>query len=372
MTSPRTRAFATCLAFVGLVACAGGDAPPRAPLDGAEPLHTEEPVAFDADGLTPPLSIPPFAGDSVALWARSEPGTCFALTSLVDTQGRAWVDQRSAGPFCTGCEVRTSVAQEEALFVLPGEEGFAPREGFTVRFGLVACETLTPVKASGAPRLHLTWLPRASLPERGRLPLRFLVSRHSMLLGQPERRRELLERLNDELAEAGLEVTLEAVVELPDAAHETRFWTTELAGLSALRDGAPPAPDTTVDIVFAGCLWYDDPFFGPPVPVDGFTPRVGGGAGPASAVFMPGLRCDAFGGAPVQWPLDAYAHVLAHELGHFLGLYHSVETDGTTDRLGDTGEQNIMNAHPGRASARGWSPSQKRRLLSHPWVRPVP
>ncbi|ATB44880.1 hypothetical protein [Corallococcus macrosporus] len=373
MTPSRTRAFATCLAFVSLLACAGGDTPPRAPPDGGAPWLTAEPVAFGADGLTPALSIPPFAGESVALWARSEPGTCFAVASLEDAQGRAWVRQREAGPYCTGCEVRTSIAQEEALFVLPSGEGFASHEGFTVRFGLMACETLTPLRTGGAPRLQLAWLPRERIPERGRLSLRFLVSRHSMLQGHPERQRELLERLNDELAEAGLEVTLDAVAELPDAAEETRFWTTELAGLSALRDGAPPALDMTVDVVFAGCLLYDDPFFGPPVPVEGFTPRVGGGAGPASAVFMPGLRCDAFGGGgPAPWPLNAYAKVLAHELGHFLGIYHSVETDGTADLLSDTGELNIMNAHPSRAAARGWSPAQRRQLLSHPWVRPAP
>ncbi|KFA90472.1 M43 family zinc metalloprotease [Archangium violaceum] len=357
MTSSRRRAFATCAAFVGLVACGGGG-----------PLLTAEPVAFGAGGLTPALSIPPFDGESVALWVKSEPDTCFALASLEDAAGRAWVTGREAGPYCTDCAVRTSLARDEALIVLPSGEGFTPSEGLAVRFGLMDCETLTPVETGGGQRLQLAWLPRERLPERGRLSLRFLVSQHSMLLGQPERQRELLERLNDELQEAGLEVTLDAVAELPDVPSETRFWTTGLAELEALLERAPPALDATVDVVFAGCLQYDDPFFGPPTPVNGFTPRVGGGAGPASAVFMPGLRCDSFAAGPTPWPLDAYARVLAHELGHFLGLYHSVETDGTTDLLSDTGEQNIMHHNPSRADARGWSASQGRRLRGHPWV----
>jgi hypothetical protein len=131
----------------------------------------------------------------------------------------------------------------------------------------------------------------------------------------------------------------------------------------------PPRAETTVDVVFGGCLLYDDPVFGPPRPVNGFTPRIPGGAGPADAVFMPGLDCFAEGSSPIDLPVRTQARILAHELGHYLGVYHAVEEDGLADQLDDTDPNNIMHSNPERATAVGWSPSQGRLMRMHPAAR---
>jgi hypothetical protein len=263
--------------------------------------------------------------------------------------------------------VRTSVASQGALFVLSSDSDFIPATGLTLRFGLVRCDTLTPLRSGSAQRLELSWLPRGSVPDRGRLSMRFLVSEQSMLHGRPDLQRELIAHLNGELAATGLEVSLDGVSDQLDVARAARFSATDLGELEAMLEGVLAAP-STVDVVFAGCLRFDD-VFGPPMPVDGFTPRVGGGSGPASAIFMPGRRCDGFSEQPTTFPLDAYAHALAHELGHFLGLYHSVEVDGTTDDLDDTTDANVMNHNPSLAIARGFSTRQGRVMRAHPWVR---
>jgi hypothetical protein len=68
-------------------ACAGA----ADPFGGEGRAITEAPVLFGPGGLTEVLGVPASGAESVTLWAHSEPGTCFALASLEDAAGRAWV-----------------------------------------------------------------------------------------------------------------------------------------------------------------------------------------------------------------------------------------------------------------------------------------
>ena len=139
--------------------------------------------------------------------------------------------------------------------------------------------------------------------------------------------------------------------------------------LAALLQGLPPRAESTIDVVFAGCLLYDDPIFGPARALEGYTPRIPGGAGPADAVFIPGVDCLAPDTGPLDIPVRTQAHLLAHELGHYLGLYHAVEADGLEDMLDDTDADNLMHFRPGLASAVGLSPAQGRVMRTHPAAR---
>lgn len=352
---------------------AGCDAPAPADSDDESTWIDVGDARFAEDGESSVIAVPaqaPLA--ALALRVTTEPGVCFQLSELVDGAGHTAIDGRPPGPFCRDCALRTAVAVSSGLFVLPQRPDLAPDAGLALRVAQVRCDTLTPLTApDDPPALRVEIQPIAELPPRAALDLRFLVADSSILAGDDARQQALVASLADELASSGITPRLVDTIALPDLPTDLRFHTGDPAALAAALADVPP-DETTVDVVFGGCLEFDDPFFGPPTAVDGYTPQIPGGAGPADAVFLPGLDCFAPSLGPVDPPARTQARVLAHELGHYLGLYHAVEADGVTDALADTDADNIMNFRPTLATATGFSPEQGRVMRAHPRVRPLP
>ncbi|MFV8749552.1 hypothetical protein ACNOYE_03250 [Nannocystaceae bacterium ST9] len=324
---------------------------------------------FAGDGESELVTVP-VQGSVAALALRvsSDPGVCFQLSALVDGGGATLVEGRTPGSFCRECGLRSSVALESGVFVFPADAVALAGEGVSLRFGRVDCETLTPL---GDPddRAPLRIDAQTIAAGHDAIDLRFLVAADSILAGDPARQQAIFAALTDELASAGLSPRLVAVVDLPAPAEDVRFHAGDHAALADLLRDAPARDESAIDVVFGGCLLYDDPIFGPPRALEGYTPRIPGGAGPADAVFMPGRDCFAIGAEPVDLPVEAQAHVLAHELGHYLGLYHAVEADGLLDPLDDTDANNIMHYRPGLATSIGFSPMQGRVMQTHAAVR---
>ncbi len=324
---------------------------------------------FASDGESELVTLPA-QGQVAALALRvtTDPGVCFQLSALVDGGGATRVEGRSSGPFCRDCELRFSVALESGVFVLPADAVALAGEGVSLRFGQVDCETLTPLHdLDNRPPLRIDV--QAIAAEHEIIDLRFLVAADSILAGDSARQQAILAALTDELASAGLTPRLVAVVDLDAPAEDIRFHAGDHAALADLVQDVPARAESTIDVVFAGCLLYDDPIFGPARPLEGYTPRIPGGAGPADGVFMPGRDCLAIGPGQLDLPVEAQAHVLAHELGHYLGLYHAVEADGLLDQLDDTDANNIMHYRPGLATSLGFSSTQARVMQTHPAAR---
>jgi hypothetical protein len=120
-------------------------------------------------------------------------------------------------------------------------------------------------------------------------------------------------------------------------------------------------------VIFAGCLEHvgTDRLA---IETQGYAPRIPGGGGDgafADGVFVSAAGCGP--GANLATPERA-AKILAHELGHFLGLYHTVECSGGEDLLPDTDSRNLMNYLPDAVDSSGLSDRQVFVMRRRPYV----
>jgi hypothetical protein len=103
--------------------------------------------------------------------------------------------------------------------------------------------------------------------------------------------------------------------------------------------------------VFTPCLLRDDAIsHGRSEPL-AFTPHIPGGFGLGAEpdlIFVAAERCEGLEPGPRFLDPDTLGAVLAHELGHYFGLFHVLEQDGREDNLSDTSPDrlNLMQAMP--------------------------
>ena len=141
--------------------------------------------------------------------------------------------------------------------------------------------------------------------------------------------------------------------------------------LHACDEGGTAPDDGDVPLVLAGCLRLTDLVLKKTSEPEGFVPRIPDGLvapGRAHGVFIRGRACRE-GSPSLSWPTGYLGRLITHELGHYLGLYHSVEEDGTADLLDDTGADNLMHHRPSTVASPAFSPSQFRVMRRHPAVR---
>lgn len=343
----------------------------------------EQPLAIDPGCLSPSFTVPWLAGQGgVAFRVSGDAGECFQVDSMTDDGGHAYVVPSDYGPFCVTCEQRTSVAVGGGLFVYPSRGGpFAPAGSLHVQLGLRDCASFTSYACDTGPAPPLSARTLALPPPRqsGAIGLRALLCPSSVFYpsgGGDAELANLLYQVNALLAPVGLVASYSSVNRLPaGAVCDATFSPSDPSALAALlQQGRGLAEDAaTLSVVFAGCLLAEQPVLGARTEPDGYTPRIPGGSGDADAVFVRGSLCDTAGRVSIAWSAAALGRVLAHEVGHYLGLYHTVEADGTLDQLDDTSAvaDNLMYFQPSVASATGLSATQGEIARRHPLVHGV-
>ncbi|WP_146209660.1 reprolysin-like metallopeptidase [Vitiosangium sp. GDMCC 1.1324] len=327
----------------------------------------------------------------VALRVSSPEGkaACVQLDEVRGPAGGAWVTPPTTledyGPYCRSCPERVSVGVGAGLYVLPsGDPPPSAASSLQVRVAARECTTFLPTRSGEQPeRLHIEALalPEVEETREGVVLLEVAITSGSVFHGDdeplPEALAEALDEVNTLLRPGRLSVrpvrvrrvNVEDPLDFERGNHAAleRFHAT----LHACDEGGTAPDDGWVPLVLAGCLRLTDPVLSKKSEPEGFVPHIPDGLaapGRAHGVFIRGRACRD-GSQPLSWPAGYLARLIAHELGHYLGLYHSVEEDGTTDTLDDTGADNLMNYRPSAVTSPTFSANQFRIMRRHPAVR---
>lgn len=368
------RAVVICVVG-GLLGC---DGPRRtsATLSAAAPVPWEVigAVLVDDAGRTEEAVIEPPPGQRYLAVrvgpAAGEPATpalCYRLEEVRfdDTLVVEATDPHDRRPICANCVEPVRWGAGQGLFVFPAD---ATQVRFRVAvrdcaLGIPASRARFP-KLPRAVRIEAAW--EAAPPEEteGRLAIRAGVVTGSGLRGAD------VEQIVADAAlyfeAVGIALRLDAIAPLagepiialgPAQTDEVDALQADL--IAAVAPG--PLDRRFVSVLFVGCLRVQDPLTGQVAYPAGQVMAIPGGA-PRAVLIATG----ACGGPPDARSIAAGGRLLAHELGHHLGLFHSDHPAGRAAAAGKTLMHSRVLDAP--TAEDGFSAAQGERMRRHPDV----
>lgn len=322
----------------------------------------------------------------------ADPTSCVQLHSVIDASNNNWVTPPSLiadyGSFCVSCPQRTSVGVGGGVYVLPSIDPAPAVTGtMRVRAALRDCTTFLPYRSapSRPDRLRIEALTNHPTPTsgRGELLIELVVTPGSFLYADeaalPTPLADAIAQVNDVLQPGELSITALRVrrstisdpLTLAPGAHTALG--TFVNSLQSCQMAGEVSRSSVLPVVLAGCIRISDPVLQTTSEPEGYVPHIPFGVSSnhgTYGVYLRGHSCQG-DGTPFVLTSGQLAKLLAHELGHALGLYHTVEANGTTDQLADTGADNLMNYKPSVVAGlgSGFTASQLAVMRRHPLIR---
>lgn len=385
-------------------------------LSASTPLLWPEPLAWrdhgvlalDGQGQTGLLqvSIPPDA-KSVVLRATpaggaADPKACFRFAELRTSAGAEWVGAAGPGPEggqCPSCPQPVYAQRGFASLVIPGP-GLSLQGVDTIQVRVTMRECVTGVAVApgqlgiATASLHLESAVRLTEPvPQGVLELAVVRLGAAAQQPDPAAWTALWQRTRQAFAAAGIEVVVRAELNLPAVAGVTSAPLTVGPEHTAAVDALQMAIDAelsshldqqlgqpltavqqtallerTLVVVVAPCLRLQDPLQPGATALRGHATRMPGGvrvAGVASLTLLGATDCAI--GETASDP-ELLGNVLAHELGHQLGLFHSDVSPSEVGQ-GEGVKADLMHSRIAEiGGSPGFTAQQAAALAKHPSV----
>jgi hypothetical protein len=329
-------------------------------------------ASYLADPRYVAVRVRPQAVDPPSPW-------CYRLEPIELASGAVLVEPPEAqgpGAVCTACAQRVIGAHGYGFFVFPNDGKLLPGpDRLRLRVQLRDCVAGTlPAPGDTRPAevvVEVAEAAQVSPTGPGQLRVRLAIASEAEDGGAPFLRSSIWSQAWERarayfaLANVALELDREASIEGPpfgilsfDAGDPSALDPTFAQAMDALGDGVDDSG--FVPLILVRCLRYGTVV---PAELSGYTPRVPGGA-PAGAaaggVFLALGSC----ASPTHDP-EGLGFVIAHEIGHYLGLYHSDEAAGA-HRAAPIDNNLMQSGKTPDLPGATWSPAQVDVLRRHP------
>lgn len=288
-----------------------------------------------------------------------------------------WADGPNPPRLCVPCPNRIGTSAAEASFLVPGTPGLVVKPGpWTLKLQAYSVDPISHAAKPqpGTLQLRVDLVRRSpQLPRHGRVDLNLcLTGGHGItaeIALQHTRIQQAISEVRATYAPAGIEI------------GEVRAFDVEPASLTVIHDAAADGDLTALMLTGAGLPMGINVFLvddiivagelGGAAAVRGLTGSIPGPpleVGGPRAGFVVSLRLQT--GEP-----DLLGRVMAHELGHFLGLFHTTEQSGLHDTLPDTAHgdaNNLMFWAQSESGEAELTPQQADVLFANPWLQDAP